>query len=55
MKEEIRLSNRKPSEVLNDLPFGEMGLWGTVTALAWYIEQPMYGPMIEDEEDLLTT
>lgn len=50
---EIKLSCRKPSEVLNDLlPFvGEVGLWGAITALAWYIEQPMYGPMIEDKED----
>ncbi len=45
-----QLSGRKPSEVINELPYGELGLWGAINALAWYIESPTYGQMLEEGE-----
>ena len=47
----IILKNKKPSEIINELPYGELGLWGGLTALAWYMEQPTYGPMLEEGDD----
>ena len=50
----LDLTDKTAMEAVQAQPWGETGLWGAVYSLAYYVDklnQPIYGPMIEDEED----
>lgn len=55
MKLELVLTDKTAMEAVAAQPYGELGLWGAAYSLAYYIDKlhkPMYGPMIEDEEEI---